>query len=147
MTAYASSYRFGNSPQARPDRLDLRSKALSRRALGQPILSAESNKGHVKYRLQWIGFEDDCDALAPTTMPDKPSFQWRSQSHSGVWIRHDIGQKGVDFIETAACRVKVTARRLDDMVDQCNKIAVDQRVTDQTHQGDLLRSACERLLR
>jgi hypothetical protein len=33
------------------------------------------------------------------------------------------------------------------MVDQCNKIAVDQRVTDQTHQGVLLRSACERLLR
>jgi hypothetical protein len=104
-------------PQARPKRRDLRSKALSRHALGQPILSAESDKGNVKYRLPCIGFEDDCDALAPTTMPDKPSIQWRSQSHSGVWVREDSGQKGIDFVEPTASRVKVTARCLNDVVD------------------------------
>ena len=109
-------------------------EAFPRISLRKPVLSSEGDQRNIERVTINVGLEHDGDAVSSAAMPDEPAFKGSWQPYSRERVRGDLDQEDVDFIKAACCRSEVTLRCLDDMVDQRHQIALDQRMTDQTHQ-------------
>jgi hypothetical protein len=93
-------------------------------------LPTESDQCDIKRVLLGIGLEHDRNAMTTPSVTDQPSVEGGSKPHARTWVCCYFGKKSVNLIETARRRRDVALRRLNDVIDELEQVALDQRVTD-----------------
>ena len=67
-------------------------------------------------------------------MAHEPSVQLAAEPSTGRWVFGNLLDKGIDFIEPAACCSNVTVSHLDNMINDTEKVPFEKRMPDKMHQ-------------
>lgn len=67
-------------------------------------------------------------------MAHEPSVQLAAEANTGFWVFGNFLDKGIDFIEPAACCSNVTVSHVDNMISDTYKVPFKERMPDKTHQ-------------
>jgi hypothetical protein len=84
-----------------------------------------------------IRAEHHGQTMTASAMANQPSIQRRRQSNARERLGRDICDKMLDFIEASCGSGEISASHFDDMINQRDKVLVDQRMPSRAHQAEL----------
>ena len=68
-------------------------------------------------------------------MADQPSAEGLRQANAGHGVGRDVGDQVVNLIKAFGGGIEVPAGDFDDVINQCSKVLVDQRMSNDAHQA------------